>query len=140
MRFLDTNIFLRYLVQPQSAIDQRKQQACYQLFQRVSARQEQVTTCEAVITEILDNLYSPRQYNLSHADAAARLRPLLSLGGLKLANKRVYLRALDIFAVSPFLDFEDAVIVAHVERQGIAEVLSYDTDFDRVPGVTRGEP
>ena len=140
MKFLDTNVFPRYLVKPQNPRDQQKQQACAGLFQRVKTVQEQAITCEAVITEVIYNLVSPRQYNLSHQEAAARLRPLLLLKGLSLPHKRVYQRALDLFAVSPFLDIEDAVIVAHLERQGVTDLLSYDTDFDRIPTDNRQEP
>jgi predicted nucleic acid-binding protein len=140
MRFLDTNIFLRHLVKPQSPTDQQKQSACFELFQRIRNGTERVTTCEAVVTEVIYNLVSPRQYNLTHQEAGARLRPLLALPGLRLPQKRVYLTALELFAQSPFLDFEDAVIVAHMQRQGLAELLSYDADFDRIPTVQRREP
>lgn len=140
MKYLDANIFLRYLVKPPTPLDEQKQQACAALLQRVKAGQEQVTTCEAVITEVIYNLVSSRQYHLSHEEAAARLRPLLTLRGLHLPQKRVYLRALDLFAVSRFLDIEDAVIVAQMERDGEQELYSYDTDFDRVAAVTRREP
>jgi len=140
MRFLDTNILLRYLVKPASPLDAAKQQACAELLQRAKRGQEQFTTCEAVFAEVLYVLCSPRQYQLSHADAAARLRPILALRGLKLPQKRRYQRALDLFATYPFLDIEDALQVAHMEQQEIQELYSYDTDFDRVPGVNRLEP
>jgi predicted nucleic acid-binding protein len=140
VRFLDTNTFLRYLVAPQSSTDQQKYRACAALFQRVKAGTEQVTTCEAVFTEVLYNLCSSRQYNLSHQDAAARFRPLILLSGLTLPQKRIYVRALDLFASSSSLDIEDCLIVAHMERQGIKELLSYDTDFDQVSTITRQEP
>jgi|SRR6266508_1890794 len=140
MRWLDTNIFLRYLAKPATEADRIKHQANFGLFQRIRRGDEEVTTCEAVLTEIVYNLVSTRQYHLSHDEAAALLRPLLTLRGLHLPHKRTYLRALDLFAVSPFLDIEDAVSVAHMERLGIREILSYDTDFDRIHGVTRIEP
>jgi predicted nucleic acid-binding protein len=110
------------------------------LLQRVKASEERGITCEAVLTEVIYNLVSPRQYNLSHQEAAGRLRPLLQLKGLSLPHKQVYQRALDLFAVSPFQDIEDAVIVAHMERQGLTNLLSYDTDFDRISTVERQEP
>ena len=138
MTFLDTNIFLRYLTKMRG--QEEKAQACFALFQRVREGEAVVTTCEAVVCEIFFVLCSPRQYNLSHEDAVARVRPLLALGNLKLTNKRVYLRAMDVFAAAPFLDFEDAVIVAHMERQRITEVLSYDTDFDSIRNIDREEP
>lgn len=140
MKFLDTNVFLRYLVKPSTAVDERKHAACTQLFRRLQAGSEQARTCEAVLAEVLYVLCSSRQYSLSHADAAARLRPMLGLRGLRLPHKRVYLRALDLFATHAFLDIEDALQLAHMEREGIGEILSYDTDFDRLPAITRQEP
>jgi predicted nucleic acid-binding protein len=136
VRFLDTNVILRYLTRD----DPVKAAACLSLLQRVGAGQEQVATCEAVITEVAYVLSSRRQYGLSHAEVSARLRPILALRGLRLPHKRMYSRALDIYAMQPALDFEDAVIIAHMERQGVAELYSYDSDYDRVGGVSRVEP
>ena len=47
---------------------------------------------------------------------------------------------MDVFASASFLDFEDAVIVAYMERQGIKDVFSYDTDFDHIKSIDRKEP
>jgi len=52
----------------------------------------------------------------------------------------VVLNALELYAVSTFLDFEDALAVSHMEQQGLTEILSYDRDFDRAPGIVRIEP
>jgi predicted nucleic acid-binding protein len=49
-----------------------------------------------------------------------------------LTHRSTYLRALDLF-VRHRVDFEDALTVAHMERQGISELYSYET-------VTRHEP
>ena len=57
-----------------------------------------------------------------------------------MSDKRVCIRALDLYAQHPFLDFADALGVAHMEARGISEILSYDRDFDRLPGVARVEP
>jgi predicted nucleic acid-binding protein len=140
MTFADTNIFLRYLVRPVTDIDRARAESCRELFERVSAGAEEITTSEAVLAEIVFVLASPRQYGLSPADIVARLKPIIALPGLKLARKRLYLRALDMYAAQPRLDFEDAITAAVVERMQPAELYSYDTDFDRVPGVTRVEP
>ena len=53
MRYLDTNIFLRALVQPTTPQARTSQQASAALFRRVAAGTKQVTTCEAVIAEVL---------------------------------------------------------------------------------------
>jgi len=38
------------------------------------------------------------------------------------------------------MDFVDALAVAHMEAHGIAEIYSYDRDFDAISTVTRIEP
>ncbi|MBI4235819.1 MAG: type II toxin-antitoxin system VapC family toxin [Chloroflexi bacterium] len=137
MRFLDANVFLRYLTRD----DETRAQACYELFQRVKRGEDAVLTCEAIVTEVVYVLSSPRApYRLSNEEIRARLLPILGLRGLRLPQKRVYLHALDLFASSPFLDFKDALAAAHMARRGIQEILSYDRDFDRLPGLTRVEP
>lgn len=137
MRFLDTNVILRYLTRD----DESKADACYRLFQRVKQGQEELFTCEAIIAEVTYVLSSPRAcYQLSHGEVRARLLPILALRGLKLPQKRVCLRALDLYASSPVLDFEDALAVAHMEQRDMAEIVSYDKDFDRLPGIRRTVP
>jgi len=44
--------------------------------------------------------------------------------------------ALDPYVTYP-IDFKDALMVAHMERQTVRELYSYDRDFDEVPGVNR---
>jgi predicted nucleic acid-binding protein len=137
MRFLDTNIILRYLTRD----DHAKAEACYELFQRVMRGEEELFTCEAIVTEVAYVLSSSRApYRLSHEEVRARLLPILALRGVRLPQKRVYLRALDLYASSSFLDFEDALAVAHMEQRGVREIVSYDKDFDRVTALQRVEP
>ena len=137
MRFLDTNVILRYLTRD----DEAKAEACYRLFQRVWRGEEELFTSEAIIAEVVYVLSSNRApYRLSHEEIRARLVPILTLRGLRLLQKRVYLEALDLYATSSSLDFEDALAVAHMERQGVTEIVSYDRDFDRVAGLQRVEP
>lgn len=93
-----------------------------------------------MIAEIVYVLASPRQYNLPPADIAARLKPVLRLPGVKMPFKRTILRALELYAAHSRLDFEDALGVAHMQRLSITELVSYDRDFDGIPGVTRVEP
>ncbi|HEY7063160.1 MAG TPA: PIN domain-containing protein [Chloroflexota bacterium] len=136
MRFLDANVILRYL----TGDDPVKAAACLALFRRAEAGTEEITTCEAVISEVAYVLSSRAHYGLSHPDVSARLRPVIAMRGLRLPHKRTYLRALDVYAAHPALDFEDALIAAYMERDRLTELYSYDTDFDRLPGITRVEP
>ncbi len=136
MQFVDTNIFLRHL----TGDDPKKARACFELFQRADRKEVAITTSEAVIAEIVYVLSSSRQlYTLSREEIRARLYPLLCLRGLKIPYRKVYLRALDLYATYS-LDFEDAVTIAQMERQKITEIISYDRGFDRVPTVKRTEP
>lgn len=134
MRWLDTNIILRYL----TGDDPVKAQACLALFQRVQQGAEELVIGEANIAEVTYVLTS--QYGLDHIEIASRLRPLLLMPNLKLPQKRVVQQALERYAISPQLDFEDALIIEHMTRLGIDKIVSYDRDFDRIPEVERQEP
>lgn len=135
MRFVDTNVFIRFL----TGDDADKARACFELFQRVKRGQDQVTTSEAVLAEVVYVL-SSKLYKQAPAEISARLKPILTLRGLHLPHKRGYLAALDLYASIPGLDFEDALTVTQMHREGMVEIFSYDTDFDRVPAITRIEP
>ena len=59
--------------------------------------------------------------------------------GVQLKFKRRYLRALDLYATTT-LDFVDALLVAYAERRVPPVVVSYDQDFDKIPGIQRRAP
>lgn len=134
-RFVDTNIFLRYL----TGGDEAKSRACYALFKKAQASEVVLVTSEAIIAEIVYVLSSQKHYDLNPEEIKRRLYPLLSLRGLRLPNRKIYLRALDTFAQLG-IDFEDCLTIAHMEQHQIEELLSYDQDFDQVKSITRREP
>lgn len=135
MPFIDTSVFIRYLTRD----DPRKADACFALFQEAKGDAITLWTTESVIAEVVYVLSSSQLYHLSRSRIRDLLYPLLSLPGLKLAHRRTYLRALDIYAGYP-LDFEDALMAAQMERQGVTELYSYDREYDQVAGLTRIEP
>lgn len=135
MPFIDANVFIRYLTRD----DPKKADACFALFQQAKRDEIALVTTEAVVAEVVYVLSSKQLYALSRREIRALLYPLLSLPGLKLAGRKAYLRALDLYAIYK-IDFEDALIVAQMERQGETELYSYDRHFDQVPGITRLEP
>ena len=137
MRFLDTNIILRYLTRD----DPAKAQACFLLFQQVKQGSEQLQTTESVIAEATYVLTSPRHpYKLDHATITALLLPIVRLRSLKIPRKRVVIRALELYEQYPRLDFEDCLNVATMTQDNLQEIVSYDRGFDNVPGITRQEP
>jgi predicted nucleic acid-binding protein len=136
MTFLDTNIFLRFLVQS----DVAKAEACRRLFRALESGDEEATTSESVIAEVVYVLGSKRHYGLDPAMLRSRLAPLLQLNGLKLPHRESFVLALEFYVQHTPLDFEDALTAAHMRREGIETVKSYDRDFDRIPGLRRVEP
>lgn len=136
MKFLDTNVFLRFLDADGSA----RAEACRALLLKLDAGEDEATTSESVIAEVAYVLGAKAHYGLRAHEIAARLRPILMVRGLNVPNKRTFLHALDVWMENPRLDFEDALAVAHMRRQGIDELVGYDRGFDRVPGVRRTEP
>ena len=135
MQFVDANVFIRFLTRD----DPEKAQACFQLFQKAKKREILLTTSESVIAEVVYVLSSNQLYNLPREQIRALLYPLLSVPGLRLTHRNMYLRALDLYAAYP-IHMEDALIVAQMERQKVTELYIYDRDFNHLPEVSRLEP
>jgi predicted nucleic acid-binding protein len=133
--FLDTNVLIRYITQDNP--DQGR--LAHELIDRVRAGTQDVTTCEGVIVETVQVLSSPRLYNRSRAEIQAYLTAILNLPGFRSSDRTTYLRAMDLYA-STNLDFVDVLEVAHMEKDGIGVMISFDRGFDRLSGITRREP
>jgi predicted nucleic acid-binding protein len=134
--YVDANILLRLL----TGDEPQKQRASLRLFQAVRDGQLILHTPDTTIADVIYVLTSKRHYNLARADAAAMLAPLVRLRGFKVKHRKAVLRALDLFAATPGLDFGDALILAFMEQERRPTVYSYDTDFDRFPFAQRQEP
>jgi uncharacterized protein len=134
--FLDTNIILRYLTNDD--LDQSVR--AKQFIDQMAAGTLVATTSETIIGEVVFVLSSRRLYNLPRDEIRKHLSNILSLKGLLLPYKRMYLRALDLYVSIPKLDFADALSVAFMERRKLTKIISFDSDFDEIMGVTRIEP
>jgi predicted nucleic acid-binding protein len=134
--FVDVNVILRLV----TGDDPQKQQASFELFQAVRERRLILHTPVTTIADAIYVLTAARHYHQSRADAAGMLTRLVRLSGLRVQNRRAVLRALDLFAATPGLDFGDAMIAAVMEQRGLTALYSYDHDFDKLPGVARQEP
>ena len=134
--FLDTNVVIRYLTQDDP--DQSKRAKA--ILDQVQAGKLQVTTSETVLGELVFVLSSKRLYQLPREEIRMYLSAIIGMKGLRLANKRMYLRALELYASLPRLDFADALSVAEMERRKLTTIISFDEDFDGIEGITRREP
>lgn len=130
--FLDTNVIIRYVTQDEPTLAKKAQA----ILKRVKEGSLRVTTCESIVSECVYILSSKRLYHLPRPHIAAILKVILAFQGLKLTHKKTYVRALNLYASSS-LDFEDTLAVAHMERQHITDIYSFDRDFDKVEGVKR---
>lgn len=135
MELLDTNVIIRHVTKDHPDHSARARL----LFQEVERGERSITTTEGVLVEVVQVLSSPRLYALPRAEIRGQLSGFLALAGLHLPQKTVYLRALDLYALSN-LDFVDCLNVAHAERGGYEAILSFDHGYDHVPGVQRREP
>jgi predicted nucleic acid-binding protein len=133
--FLDSNIFLRHLLNDDSA----KAAQCLALFRAIENRTITVWTTPLVIAEVVFVLASKRTYNVERTRIRDLLLPLINLPGLKIPQKRVYDRVFALYTALP-IDYIDCYHAALMERQGNRQLYSYDTDFDRVSLIHRIEP
>lgn len=132
LRFLDANIIIRHITKDNEVLSKK----AYQILKRIEAGTLTATMCESILTECVFVLSSRNLYDLPREKIKTALDLILSLRGLKLPHKKTYRRALEIYA-STNLDFPDALAVAHMERLGLTEILSFDEDFDTLTGITR---
>lgn len=134
--FLDANVIIRLV----TGDDPIKQQQAAALFQVVERGTLTVTAPDTVIFEVVYVLASKRLYNLSRVQIQQILIPILRPPTFKLTNKRVVVRALELYA-STNIPFGDAFIVAAMEENHAQVIYSFDAEhLDKLPGVKRLEP
>jgi predicted nucleic acid-binding protein len=96
-----------------------------------------VRTADTVIFETVFTL--ERTYRQPKALIRDAVLALVELSGVELPGKRMLRRVFELY-VDLNLPFADAYHAALMERHGLDQILSYDRDFDRIPGVKRIEP
>ncbi len=133
VRFVDTNVFLRFLTRD----DPTKFEHCRRLFEQAVRGSLALRTSELVIAEIVWTLLS--YYNLPKPVVIEKVGQILNTPNLAVANQDVLIEALVLWSQHN-CDFIDAYNAALMHRDGLTELLSYDADFDLVPGVSRQEP
>ena len=136
MIFVDANVFLRALVRPSDEQVQRMHDAAVALFRRAEKGEIELTTSDAVIAEVAFILTSKAHYHLDPDDAAGRLAAMLRLRGLRMPQKRILLRALDLWTTYPALGFVDVLTASYSQQAGI-ELATFDAHFDRFTDIAR---
>lgn len=130
---IDANVFLAHLLD-----DHPDQSArAHALMRRIEEGELRAGTTALAVFEVVFVL--ERRLRVPKRVVRDQLRPLLGLTGLRVPGRERFRRALDLHAELnvPFADAYHAVVALEVAG---GEVVSFDRDFDRIPGVTRIEP
>lgn len=130
---LDTNVVLRHLLQDHPDHSPR----ATALFARIGAGELNAHISSTVLTETVFTL--ERGYKLGKPAIHDAIRALLDEPNLVLAGKARWHRVLDIY-VDRRVSLGDAQQIELMEHMGLSEIISFDKDFDRIPGITRIEP
>ena len=133
LRFVDTNILLRYLVRD----DENRGKQALALLRRVEQGKEKVATSSMVVFETVFTL--EKRYRFPREQIKQAMLDILSLRGLELPNKGLYETVFDLY-VGHNISFADAFNAAYMASREMVEIYSWDADFDKLPGVTRVEP
>jgi len=129
--FVDANIFLEIL------LEQRKANLCEKFLTKVKTGEE-----EAMITDfLLDAIVLVLQgHGRNSDDLATFISSLSAYKGL-----RIYFLSLAdrLFATKHMkefgLDYDDATTYQAIKRMGANTLVSFDSDFDAIKGLTRIE-
>jgi uncharacterized protein len=80
-----------------------------------------------------------RGYEVPRSQIREMVRDVLSLPGVQLVGRGLCLQALDLY-VAHSISFADAFTAAYMASRQLSEIYNWDTDFDRLPEITRLEP
>lgn len=130
MDFLDTNIFLRHLLQDHT--EHSPKATAYLL--RIQEGETQVFTSDLVIFEVVYTLQ--RTYKKSKNAIKEAVLPLIDLPAIYLPGKRSYRQIFELYA-NLNISFADAYHIVFMEKKKITNVASFDRDFDKAKKVSK---
>jgi predicted nucleic acid-binding protein len=141
MILVDTNMILRYLVQPPASEFDAQAMAARDLFAAAERNEAQITTTEIVVHEVAFVLASKRQYGRPVDEIVTAMTNVIRLPGMRLprGDKRRYLTALDLWARYPSIGFADALIVITAQARG-AQLATFDKKIRRIPNISLWQP
>jgi predicted nucleic acid-binding protein len=132
-RFVDTNVFMRYLTRD----DPAKYEKCREMFKRAMKGEITISTSAMVIAELVWTLLS--YYKVPKADVIEKISVIVGTENLHIPDKDVLADALVLYARKN-IDFIDAYNAVFMRYHGLVEIYSYDEDFETVEGIKRREP
>src|SRR3989344_147053 len=131
--FIDTNIFLRVLVnENQTSHDQ-----CELLLDKIKQNKIKAITGTVVLTEVLWTLLS--YYKTSKIKAVSSVEGILNLRGLKIMDYYDHRIALELYSLYNVKYIDCLIASARGFDEQKMTVVSYDRDFDKLK-ILRVEP
>ena len=132
-KFVDTNIFLRYLTKD----DPPKYEKCRQIFKKAMKGEIAITTSGMVIAELVWTLLS--YYKVPKAEVVEKVTVIVGTKNLSIPDKHIVADALVLYARKN-IDFIDAYNAIFMRYHGLREIYSYDEDFELMEDIQRREP
>ncbi len=132
-KFVDTNIFLRYL----TGDDPPKYERCRGLFKRAVEGELDLSTSVMVIAELIWTLLS--YYKVAKAEVVEKVSVIIGSENIFIPDKNLLADALVLYSRKN-IDFIDAYHVIFMKYHGFREIYSYDEDFDIIEDIQRREP
>jgi len=132
-KFVNTNVFLRYLTKD----DPSKYERCRAMFKRALEGEITIATSGLVIAELIWTLLS--YYKVPKAEVIEKVSVILGTKNLLIPDKNVLADALVLYARKN-IDFIDAYNAVFMKYQGLREIYSYDEDFETIEDIERKEP
>ncbi|MEA1935505.1 MAG: PIN domain-containing protein [Thermodesulfobacteriota bacterium] len=132
-RFIDTNIFLRYL----TGDDPSKYDKCREIFKKAIEGKIALVTSGMVIAELIWTLLS--YYKIAKADIVEKVTIIVSTENLFIPDKNIIADALVLYSRKN-IDYIDAYNAVFMKYHALDEIYSYDRDFDAIEGIKRTEP
>jgi predicted nucleic acid-binding protein len=130
LMFLDTNILLRHFLKD----DPLQSPKASAFLKRIEEGSVKVRTSETVIFETVFTLQ--KGYRRQKALIRDGLLPLIELPGVVLPYKRRYRKIFSLY-IDRNLPFADAYHAVLMEQLNLTEIVTFDTDFDHITGITR---
>ena len=132
-KFVDTNIFLRYLTKD----DPSKYEKCKEIFKKAMKGEIAITTSGMVIAELVWTLLS--YYKVPKAEVVEKVTVIVGTKSLSIPDKHIVADALVLYARKD-IDFIDAYNAVFMRYHGLREIYSYDEDFELMEDIQRREP
>jgi predicted nucleic acid-binding protein len=132
-KFVDTNIFLRYL----TGDDHPKYERCRGLFKRAVEGELGLSTSVMVIAELIWTLLS--YYKVPKTEVIEKVSVIVGTESLFIPDKDVLADALVLYARKN-IDFIDAYNAVFMKYHSLREIYSYDEDFEMIEDIERREP